>query len=152
MKELQKLGKPPVYSGQEDELNEVSFVMKKLRIFVVHARSSVAGRCRRPREARHEYDENQIDHDMRPKHSAASTELHERNFQCKVRSVRGHSLPGRGFRSSSAGVRHFFQATDVPAFDGVSLSIRSHVAFVHHVEKHSLSCSHAGDADLQSDF
>ena len=61
--DLQKLGNPPIHSGKEDEGSEWSFVMKKLRVSAVRARSSVACRCIRHRdELRYEYDENQSHH------------------------------------------------------------------------------------------
>ena len=53
--ELQKLGKPPIFSGKEDEWNEWSFVMRSY----VSLRSSATGKCRGCDEPRHEYDENQ---------------------------------------------------------------------------------------------
>ena len=36
-----------------------------------------------------------VDHEIRAKHSAESTESHERNPQCKDLSLRAHSLRGR---------------------------------------------------------
>ena len=114
--DLQKLGKPPIYSGKEDEWSEC-------------ARSCIVDRCREPSdEPRHEHcgdqshscrgwgDSSQetsprlgnerertstlsdqrnhryqrstgmasVDHEIRTKHSAESTESHERNPQCPL--------------------------------------------------------------------
>ena len=53
---LRKLGKPPIYSGKEDEWSEWSFVIEELCVSSVCARSSTVDRCREPSdEPRHEH-------------------------------------------------------------------------------------------------
>ena len=56
-----------------------------VRVFVVHARSGVAGRCRRPREGRREYDENQT---LTEEGATAAKKL----FHVLVMTVRGPAL------------------------------------------------------------
>ena len=56
--ELQKLGKPSIYSGKEEDVwNEWSVAMRSY-VSLLSTRSSVADRCRRTCEGRHEYDAN----------------------------------------------------------------------------------------------
>ena len=138
--DLQKLGKPPIYSGKEDEWNEWSFVMKSYVSLlsthvpalltgaenpVVNPDMSIAtiratltedgvtaakklfhvlvdGRKRTStgsdqRNHRHERSIGvaSVDHEIRAKHSAESTESHERNPQCKDLSLRAHSVRDR---------------------------------------------------------
>ena len=138
--DLQKLGKPPIYSGKEDEWNEWSFVMKSyVSLLSTHVPALLAGaenpaaspdisiatiratltedgvtaakklfhvlvmNVRGPALAviRGITDMNgalavaSVDHEIRAKHSAESTESHERNPQCKDLSLRAHSVRDR---------------------------------------------------------
>ena len=107
--DLQKLGKPPIYSGKEDEWSEWSF-----GVSVIGARSSAAGRCDSSQETlprlsderertstgcdqrndRHEWSIGMagVDLEIHTEHSAESTKSHERNPQCEDLSLRAHSL------------------------------------------------------------
>ena len=58
-KELQKLGKPPIYSGKGGRVERVELRDEKLHVSTVGTRSSATGRCRRRDEPRYEHGENQ---------------------------------------------------------------------------------------------
>ena len=118
--DLQKLGKPPIYSGKEDEWNEWSFVMKSyVSLLSTHVPALLTG-AENPvaspdvsiatiratltedgvtdqRNHRHERSIGvaSVDHEIRAKHSAESTKSHERNPQCKDLSLRAHSIRDR---------------------------------------------------------
>ena len=123
--DLQKLRKPPIYSGKEDEWSEWSFVMKSYASLlsahdpalltgasiaairaalaedgVTAAKKVLVMNVRGPALAvirGHERSTGMasVDHVIRSKHTAASTKSHERNLQCEDLSLRAHSLRDR---------------------------------------------------------
>ena len=115
--DLQKLGKPPVYRGKDDEWSRWSFVMKScMSLLSTHVpasqgtatspdmssshRSRDSGQETLPRlgderegtsagsdQRNHRHERSigmaSVDHEMRSKHSAASTESPENDPQCE---------------------------------------------------------------------
>ena len=138
--DLQKLGKPPIYSGKEDEWNEWSFVMKSyvsllsthvpalltgaenpaaspdmsiatiratltedgvtaakklFHVLVMNVRGPALAVIRGITDMNGALAWRALITRYAPKHSAESTESHERNPQCKDFSLRAHSVRDR---------------------------------------------------------
>ena len=75
--DLQKLGKPPVYSGKEDEWSEWSFVMKSYASLLSAHVPALLTKCREPsNEPRHEHCGDQSHNSQRmaqlPRNSSTS--------------------------------------------------------------------------------
>ena len=127
--ELQKLGKPPICSGKDDEWSEWSVVVKsyaslcprtcqrcwqgaedtatspdmsmtRIRATLTEDDATAAKKTlprlgdERLAVNRHERSTSMasVDHEIRSKHSAASTKSRERNPQCEDFTVRAHGL------------------------------------------------------------